>query len=91
VQKVITRKEVMSPASTIQQPETTNPGADEYPQRFNLLDVIGVSHDLSPVNPRPDKSGPPEEDHYGNPISRYSSFACLNNSASFFSASFSQP
>ncbi|MGA8656006.1 MAG: hypothetical protein WB586_07625 [Chthoniobacterales bacterium] len=60
----------MSLAPTIQQPERMNPGTDpyEYPQRFNLLDMIGVSHDLSPVNPRPGKSGPPEEDRYCNPM-----------------------
>jgi len=38
VQKVVSRKEVMSLASTIQQPEIMHPGADphEYPQRFRL-------------------------------------------------------
>jgi len=47
-----------------------NPGADRYehPRRFNLLDMIGISHDLSPVNPRPDKLGPAEEDCYANPM-----------------------
>ena len=51
--------------SIVEQLETINPGAEryEYPWRFNLLDVIGISHDLSPANPRPDKFGPPEEDH----------------------------
>ena len=53
----------------VEQPETMNPGDRyEYPRRFNLLDMIGISHDLSPVNPRPDKFGPPKEDCYANPM-----------------------
>ena len=60
----------MTLTSIVEQPETMDPGADryEYPLRFNLLDMIGISHDLSPVNPRPDKFGPPEEDCYANPM-----------------------
>jgi hypothetical protein len=60
----------MTLTSIVEQLETINPGAERYehPWRFNLLDVIGISHDLSPANPRPDKFGPPEEDHYGNPM-----------------------
>ena len=56
--------------SIVEQQERMNPGAEPYgyPRRFNLLDMIGIGHDLSPVSPRPDKSGPPEGDRYDNPI-----------------------
>jgi hypothetical protein len=55
--------------SIVEQTETMNPGTERYdnPQRFNLLDMIGISHGLSSVNPRPDKSGPAEEDRCWNP------------------------
>jgi hypothetical protein len=60
----------MTLTSIIEQLERMNPGAEPcgYQWRFNLLDMIGIGHDLSPVSPRPDKSGPPEEYRYGNPM-----------------------
>jgi hypothetical protein len=62
--------EVMNLALMVEQPETMNPGADryEYPRRFNLLDMFGISHALSPVGPRSDKFSRPEEDFYDNAI-----------------------
>jgi hypothetical protein len=61
----------------VEQEETTHLDSNrsEYPQRFNLLDMLGVSRDLSPVNPRPDKSGPPEQDNYGKPMFNWDLFA----------------
>jgi hypothetical protein len=49
----------MNVISMVEQPETMNPGGDryEYPRRFNLLDMFGISHALSPVGPRPDEFG----------------------------------
>jgi hypothetical protein len=60
----------MTLTSIVEQRETMNPGAEPYgyPWRFNLLDMIGIGQDLSPVSPRSDKSGPPEEDRYDNPM-----------------------
>jgi hypothetical protein len=54
----------------VEQTEAMNPGTDryEYPRRFNLLDMFGISHALSPLNPRPDKFGSPEEASYNKPI-----------------------
>jgi hypothetical protein len=54
----------------VEQPGTSNPGADryDYPRRFNLLDMFGISHALSPVSPRPDKFGRPEEASYDKPM-----------------------
>lgn len=67
----------MSLVSSVQEQETMNIGADryEYPPRFNLLDLIGLSQDLLPVSPRPDKSGPPEQDNYGKPMFNWDLFA----------------
>ena len=52
------------------EPEAMKPGADryEYPRRFNLLDLFGISHALSPVSPWPDKFGRPEGDSYEKPM-----------------------
>jgi hypothetical protein len=60
----------MSLNATEQQPETTRLAAQrrEYSQRFNLLDMLGLSDDLSPVPPRPDTFGPPEEDNYSQQV-----------------------
>ena len=60
----------MNLTSMVEQPEAMNPDADRYehPRRFNLLDMFGISHALSPVNPRPDKFGGPEEASYDKPI-----------------------
>ena len=51
-------------------PQREAPGATfcEYPKRFNLLDMIGISRNLAPVSPRPDKFGPAEEDSYSRPL-----------------------
>jgi len=59
---------VMTLTSIVEQQETMNPGAEPYGYqwRFNLLDMIGIGPDLSPVSPRLNKSGPPDEDRYGN-------------------------
>jgi hypothetical protein len=60
----------MNLVSSVQEQETMNTGADryEYPPRFNLLDLIGLSHDLLPVSPQPDKSGPLGEDSCSTPM-----------------------
>jgi hypothetical protein len=60
----------MNLTSMVEQPEAMTPGAGryEYPRRFNLLDMFGISHALSPVSPRPDKFGGPEEASCDKPI-----------------------
>ena len=59
----------MNLTSMVEQPETINPGADryEYPRRFNLLDMFGLSRALSPVTPQPE-IGHPEENSYDRPM-----------------------
>jgi hypothetical protein len=60
----------MNLTSMVEQSEAMNPGADryEYTRRFNLLDMFGISHALSPVSPRPDKFGGREEASCDKPI-----------------------
>jgi hypothetical protein len=60
----------MSVASVEQQDGTINLGADrrEIPRRANLLDMLGLSHDLSPATLGPDKFSPPEEDSYSKQL-----------------------
>jgi hypothetical protein len=62
--EVGSRKEVMNRASMIPQREAPGATFCEYPKRFNLVDIIGISHNLSPVSPQPDESSPPKEDSY---------------------------
>jgi hypothetical protein len=68
VQKLVSRKEVMNRTSMIPQREAPRATFCEYPKRFNLLDMIGISRNLAPVSPRPDKFGPAEEDSYSTPL-----------------------
>jgi hypothetical protein len=60
----------MNLTSMVEQPDAMNPGADryEYPRRFNLLDMFGISHALSQVGPRSDKFGRREENSYDRPM-----------------------
>ena len=60
----------MSAASIEQQDGTINRGANrrEIPWRANLLDMLGLSHDLSLTTLRPDKFSPPEENSYSKQL-----------------------
>lgn len=56
----------MNLASIEQQDGRINLSANrrEIPWRANLLDMLGLSQDLSAVALRPGQFGPPEEDSY---------------------------
>jgi hypothetical protein len=60
----------MSLASIEQQDGTMNLSANrrESPWRANLLDMLGLSHDLSPAALRPGKFNPPEDDSYSKQL-----------------------
>ena len=60
----------MSAASIEQQDGTINFRANqlEIPWRANLLDMLGLSLNLSPATLRPDKFNPPEEDSYSKQL-----------------------
>ena len=56
----------MNLASIEEQDGTINLDANrcKIPRRANLLDMLGLSHDLSAATPRPGKFSPAEEDSY---------------------------
>jgi hypothetical protein len=60
----------MSLAPIEQQDGTMNLSAKrpEIPWRANLLDMLGISHDLSPAALRLDKFNPPEDDSYSKQL-----------------------
>jgi len=60
----------MSLASIEQQDGTINRGANRCGilRRANLLDMLGLSDDLSPATLRPGKFSPPEEDSYSTQL-----------------------
>ena len=60
----------MSLASIEQQDGTMNlrTNRPEIPWRANLLDILGISHDLSPAALRAGKFNPPEDDSYSKQL-----------------------
>jgi hypothetical protein len=53
-------------AASIEQQDGAN--RREILWRANLLDMLGLSHDLSPATLRLDKFSPPEEDSYSKQL-----------------------
>jgi len=60
----------MSVTAIEQQPETIALTAMrfDYPQRFNLLDLLGLTDCLPAATPRPGTFGPPESDNSSQPV-----------------------
>ena len=60
----------MNLASIGEQDGTINLDANrrEVPRRANLLDMLGLSDDLSAATLRPGKFSPPEEDSYSKQL-----------------------
>jgi hypothetical protein len=56
----------MNLTTTKQQDETWNSDSEpyEFPQRFNLLDMLGLSFSLWSQNSRPGEFDPTEEERY---------------------------
>ena len=52
-----------------QQPETILSDTRlDYPQRFNLMDLLGLTDDLAGTTPRPGTFDPPENDNLCQPV-----------------------
>jgi len=60
----------MSVTPIEQQPETIALAAVrfDYPQRFNLLDMLGLTDSLPAANHRPGTFGPPDSDSSSQPV-----------------------
>ena len=60
----------MNLASIEEQDGTINLDANRHkiPRRANLLDMLGLSHDISAATLRPGKFSPPEEDSYSKQL-----------------------